>query len=296
MSSSSDAGTSRRVQAGEDDAVAAVLLFDPHGGVGGQAVGEFAVGAVEPRDPAGERGVGIGGQVEFLADPGPGGRPGVVGQQPGVGVAPSAQAWDVDLVAVQAGTQGLGGGDDVGALVRDALRGRREWEDPAQPGGGQERRRGLPVLDGPAPALEGRDEGDGLQDGLAVGPGVEVQMPQQVGQELGDGVVAGFEHLLVAVVGLLGEFLDGVGGRVDRRDVHGVEHRPDVALGVGRRGDHREPGLPQQEGGGVEVLEGTQPFLGHLRGRVADHVTHHQVEDLDRLVGGDLRHHCGERH
>jgi hypothetical protein len=40
-------GFVQEVQAGEDDAVPATLLFDPYGGVGGQAVRELAVGGVQ---------------------------------------------------------------------------------------------------------------------------------------------------------------------------------------------------------------------------------------------------------
>ncbi|WP_329536897.1 hypothetical protein OG568_50790 (plasmid) [Streptomyces sp. NBC_01450] len=59
---------------------------------------------------------------------------------------------------------------------------------------------------------------------------------EQAGQEAGDGVVAGGEHLLGAVVGLLREQLDGVGRRVGRADVHPVERRAEIALVVGGGG------------------------------------------------------------
>ncbi|WP_405526626.1 hypothetical protein OG592_03335 [Streptomyces avidinii] len=82
---------------------------------------------------------------------------------------------------------------------------------------------------------------------------------------------------------------------MDRVDVHGVEHGAQVTLGVGGGGADGEPGVAQFDCGGVQVLEGAQPLFGHLGGRAADNVAPDHVEDPDRLVGGELRHHRGER-
>ncbi|MGW1554022.1 hypothetical protein [Streptomyces sp. NPDC002346] len=79
--------------------------------------------------------------------------------------------------------------------------------------------------------LGGLHEADRMQDRLAGRARLERECFEQAGQATGDGVVAGGEYLLGAVVGLLCEQLDGVGRRVDWADVHPVERRAEIALG-----------------------------------------------------------------